>query len=148
SEGVGRVSIAASQISIDNSYVNTGTLQAGRAGDISIETGTLTLTNGAQIASSSIARATGSGGTISITARDSVAISGASPTGESVIPPPFRGLIKDASSGLFSTASSVIPQAGSGGSINISTPRLSLNDTGKISVVTSGAGAAGNVVIA
>jgi filamentous hemagglutinin family protein len=147
SESVGRVSISAPQITMDNGYINTGTLQSGRAGDISIETGTLTLTNGAQIASSSIANATGSGGNIGITATDSVTISGASPTGKSVIPVPYRDFINDASSGLFSTASSANPRAGSGGSINVSTPRLSLADGGKISVATTGAGAAGNVVI-
>ena len=74
---VGAVEVSAKNLTIDRGFINTGTLGAGNAGDISIDVGTLALNNGGQIASSSGANAAGSGGNISIAA-DTVTISGSS----------------------------------------------------------------------
>ncbi len=140
---VGEVAVSAQQLTIDSGFINTGTLGDGRAGNISVDVGTLTLSGGGQIASSSSFLATGAGGNVTVNAKDSVTISGSSP--ESVLPLPFRDFIQNTASGIFSTASSQSPQAGAAGSIIVSTPTLTMADGGTISVATSGAGDAGNI---
>src|SRR4030095_6388835 len=53
SNDVGPVTVSAKSLTVDGGFIDTGTIGLGRAGNISIETGTLTLTNGSQITSSS-----------------------------------------------------------------------------------------------
>jgi large exoprotein involved in heme utilization and adhesion len=136
----GRVVVAAPSLTMDRGFINTSTLGKGRAGDISLNVGTLTLTDGAQIASSSQKFSTGPGGNVTATATDSVSISGRSGTG--VGSSPFSN---DASSGLFSTAAGTGPA----GQITVSAPALAITDGGKISVATAGAvtAAAGDISV-
>jgi large exoprotein involved in heme utilization and adhesion len=126
----GRLDLSAPILTMDNGFVNTSTLGTGRAGEIKVGVGTLSLSGGAQIASSSQKQAMGSGGDVTVTASGSVSISGQSSKG--VGSSPFG--TTDASSGLFSTA------AGSGpaGQITVTAPALTIADGGKISVATSG----------
>ncbi len=132
---VGQVTISAGHLTMDEGLIQTSTIEKGRAGDITIRvTGDVTLTGGAQIATSSAENAIGGGGNLTLTA-DSVSIVGNSPTGESksrfgTIP----GFSNDSSSGLFSTAH----LAGPAGQIAVSTPRLVVANGGKISVSTTG----------
>ncbi len=140
---VGRVAVSAPSLTLDGGFINAGTLDVGRAGDIMIEVGTLTLTKGGQIVSSSVSNASGDGGTVTITATGSVAISGSAP--ESVLPEPFRSFVQDTASGIFSTTSA--DSIGNAGSITVSTPTLNVSDGGKVSVTTSGAGAGGAITI-
>jgi hypothetical protein len=146
---VGRVAVSARNLTIDRGFINTGTLGVGRAGDISVDVGTLTMTRGGQIASSSVAAASGGAGAVTVTASGSVVISGSAPGGEPVLPEPFRGFIQDTASGIFSMASGLDPLAGAAGSITVSTPALSLTDGGKISAGSTGSAnaLAGNVNI-
>jgi filamentous hemagglutinin family protein len=132
---VGAVEVSARNLTIDHGFINTGTLGAGNAGDISIDVGTLSLTNGGQIASSSGANAGGNGGDISIRA-DTVSISGSSST--PALPEPFAGFVQDTSSGIFSTTATV----GSGGNINVQVGSLTLTDGGTISANSSETAAA------
>jgi large exoprotein involved in heme utilization and adhesion len=132
-QDVGSVSVTAKTLTIDNGYISTSTLEAGRAGDIALNVVTLSLTNGGQIATSSV-NAPGTGGDLSIAATGSVYISGSSPTGSSPLPSPFGDLINDARSGLFSTASGTGP----GGIINVQTPDLKIVHNGVISAKSSG----------
>jgi filamentous hemagglutinin family protein len=135
SRDVGQVTISAGHLTMDEGLIQTSTIEAGRAGDITIRvTGDVTLTGGAQIATSSGENATGGGGNLTLTAA-SVSIVGTSPTGESKsrfldVP----GFSNDSSSGLFSTAH----LAGPAGQIAVSAPRLVVANGGKISVSTTG----------
>ncbi len=142
---VGRVEVSAQSLTIDRGFINTGTLGVGQAGAIVIDVGTLTLTRGGQIASSSIFTALGGGGDVTIRATESVTISGSSP--DPVLPEPFRGFVRGTASGIFSTASSDNPLAGPGGQITVATPTLTMADGGTISVATTGEGAAGAVTL-
>lgn len=146
-QDVGSITVSTPRLLIDNGFISTSTLEVGRAGRLSLSVGSLTLTNGGQIASSSIGQGGGAGGNIHVTATESITISGTSPTGASPIPEPFKPFIGDASSGIFSTASSDSPNAGPAGSITLSTPKLTLADGGTLSVATTGAGNAGQILL-
>lgn len=137
SQSAGAVDISASRLILDAGYVNTSTLGAGDAGRILVTAGTLTLTNGAQIASSSEIVASGAGGSITINAASSVAITGVGPD-DGVGSITFT---HDPSSGILSTTSNT----GNAGQIAVSTPTLTIGGAGKISVATSGAGNAGSI---
>jgi filamentous hemagglutinin family protein len=138
-EDVGQATISAASLLIDNGFISTSTIGGGRAGDISVDVGTLTLANGGQIASSSALSAAGAGGSLSVTATGPVSISGQNPTGSSSTPF-FSG---ELSSGLFSQATGT----GAGGRITVDASALSMDNLGKISVATKtgSSGDAGNV---
>ena len=136
-QNAGTVEIAAQSLAMDAGFINTSTLGAGNAGPILVNADTVSLTNGAQIASSSQIVATGAGGNITITAPGAVTISGIGPD-DGVGSITFTG---DPRSGIFSTASST----GNAGQIAVSTPTLTVADGGRISVATAGAGNAGNI---
>jgi filamentous hemagglutinin family protein len=102
----------------------------GQGGEIHINTGSLSLTNGAVVTTSTFGR--GDGGNITITATDAISIDGE--TSDRVI-----------SSGVFS---GVDRQAiGQGGKIEIVTGSLSLTNGGVILTLTQGQGDAGNITI-
>jgi large exoprotein involved in heme utilization and adhesion len=105
---------------------------AGAAGDVSVMAGSLALTGGAQISSSSFGA--GRGGTVTVQARESVEITGRSRDG-------FP-------SGIFSSAEGKVPGAGAGGSVSVSTRRLTLADGAVISGTSFGPGAGGTVRVA
>ena len=137
SADVGLIDISAPLVTLDGGFINTSTLGTGNAGRVLVTADTVSLTNGAQIASSSQLSATGSGGNITINAPGAVTISGTDPNvGVGNIT-----FTLDPSSGIFSTASGT----GNAGQIAVSTPTLTMADNGKISVATSGAGSAGSV---
>lgn len=139
SQPVGQLSISASILTVDNGFINASAIGTERAGDISVAVGSLMLTRGGQIASSTQRAATGNGGDVVLSA-NSVSISGTSPTG--VPSTPFN---TNPSSGIFSTAQS--SGNGNAGQIRVTTPMLSMADGGTISVATSTGGAAGNVAL-
>ncbi len=135
SRDAGQVVISAPTVTMDSGFIDTSTAGFGKAGDVSVNVGNLTLTRGAQIASSSQTNG-GRGGSVMVTATDSVSISGKSSTG--VGSSPFS---KDASSGLFSITESRSPA----GRVTVSGPTLILADGGTISVASSNAGRAGDI---
>ncbi|MCL1469918.1 filamentous hemagglutinin N-terminal domain-containing protein [Argonema antarcticum] len=95
----------------------------GKAGDINITTGSLSLTNGAQLNTSTLGQ--GNAGTVTINARDTVFLDG-----------------------VGRVVSFVQPGAiGKGGSINIITGSLSLTNGGLLAASTFGQGDAGTVTI-
>jgi filamentous hemagglutinin family protein len=130
---VGTITVSAPQIIINNGFISTSTLQSGRAGDISITAGTLTLENGGQIASASIAEALGRGGDVHLNV-GSLTISGRSPTGGSVLPFPFSVFFTDPRSGIYSTTAGSAP----GGNITIGSAQIQLLDGGTISASSTG----------
>jgi filamentous hemagglutinin family protein len=131
---VGTITISAPELFINNGFISTSTLQSGRAGDISITAGTLALENGGQIASASIALASGRGGDVRLNISDSLTISGRSPTGRSVLPAPFSDFFTDPRSGIFTTTAG----SGPGGNIAIQSPQIQLRDSGTISAASTG----------
>ncbi len=135
---VGDLAISAPTLVMDTGLIQASTIQAGDAGNISVNVGTLTLSNGAQIVTNSAASASGRGGDLAVTA-DSVSISGQSPNGVPVSV--LSG--NNSSSGLFSTAEGI----GNAGTIVVTTPTLTMGDGGTISVATSGAGNAGDIAL-
>ena len=109
------------------SQVQSGAV--GTAGGITIDTGSLSLSDGAQLGASTFG--TGNAGAISITATDTITLSGGDSMG-------FR-------SGIFSQ---VNPEAeGTAGGITIDTGFLSLSDGAEVSARTEGKGAANEIVI-
>jgi large exoprotein involved in heme utilization and adhesion len=135
------ISVPTGSLTVDNGFIATSTVGPGTAGDITANIGSLTLTHGGQIISSSIDVSGGSaevgiGGNITINA-DSISISGKSPTGASVLPPPFSDFFADPHSGVFSTANGT----GAAGNISMNTGQLIIADGGTISTESSGTAA-------
>jgi filamentous hemagglutinin family protein len=125
-DGVG--STNASAVSSD---VEIGAV--GKAGNISITTGSLSLTNGGVILSFS---GSGDGGNITVNARDTVSFDGVGISGDRIV---FR-------SGVFSNL--VAAEAvGKGGDISITTGSLTVKNGASLSASTSGRGNAGNINI-
>ncbi|RUT10315.1 hypothetical protein DSM106972_008100 [Dulcicalothrix desertica PCC 7102] len=109
----------------------------GNAGNINLTTGSLQLTNGAQISSGTNGR--GNSGNITVNARDTVTVNG------------FRKVFTqqygevNLSSSISSDVSS--EGIGKGGDININARGVFLKNTGKVSADTFGQGNAGNIFI-
>jgi large exoprotein involved in heme utilization and adhesion len=103
----------------------------GQGGDIRITTGKLSVTNGAQL--STTTRGKGNAGNIDITARDTVTFDGVG----------SHGFNFNSAAGSEVAAEGI----GQGGDIRITTGSLSLTNGGVISTTTNGQGDAGNVTI-
>jgi filamentous hemagglutinin family protein len=103
----------------------------GKGGNIEIKTGSMTVTNGAQLLANTLGQ--GDAGNIIIDARDSVSFDGATQrTGKY-------------SSAAFSSVNS--DNAGQGGDIRITTGSLSVTDRALLNATTWGQGKAGNVIL-
>jgi filamentous hemagglutinin family protein len=103
----------------------------GQGGDVMIATGSLFLTNGGAVNTSTEGQ--GNAGRVTINARDSVQIIGTAPTRT------------DRRSEVFTSA---IPgSVGSGGDVIITTRSLSVSDQGRINTNAQGQGKAGNIQI-
>ncbi|MBW4447192.1 MAG: filamentous hemagglutinin N-terminal domain-containing protein [Spirirestis rafaelensis WJT71-NPBG6] len=101
----------------------------GKAGDIQITTRSFTLSNGAQLLSTTSGQ--GNGGDITINARDSVKFDGVGSNQS------FSGAFSNVESG----------GVGNAGNIKVTTGSLSLSNTAKIAAATFGTGNAGNINI-
>ncbi|OWY65859.1 hypothetical protein B7486_39820 [cyanobacterium TDX16] len=102
----------------------------GNSGTLTINTGRLSVRDGARITASTFDA--GSAGNILINALESTEIFGTGRNGRSF-------------SGIFGRVRE--EATGHGGNLTINTGRLSVRDGGEISVSTSGAGSAGNILI-
>jgi filamentous hemagglutinin family protein len=111
--------------SIGNDLLN-GSI--GKAGDISISTPFLSLTNGGEVTSRSGGQ--GNAGNITINARDKVIIDG------------FKG-----ENFLNSQVSNAVTENGNGGNIRINTGDLVVKNGGKINAINVGIGNAGNIFL-
>ena len=112
---------------MDDGVIQALTLGRGSAGEIRINVGSLTLTGGAAISTSTTGA--GQGGNVIVTAADLLSISGHD----------ANGVGSGITSGTFGS--------GVGGNIVLQAQRLELNDGGTISVLSLGAGDAGNIVL-
>jgi len=130
------------------SIVSTSTTGTGNGGQIQVNTGKLTIFDGSQI--QAIA-GTGAGGTISIDATKSIEIAGTGvfrsrdsmgTINESILASGFT-----ASSGVAGLPLELRPQ-GKSGNLIIDTPKLTIADSGNISVSNYGLANAGDIAIA
>ncbi len=110
-------------------FSTVGSTGMGKGGNIRVTTGSLTVSDGAQLSASTFGH--GSGGNITIDARDSIRFDGVG-----------RNLN---SSGAYSTVNS--GGVGDAGNINVTTGSLSLNNGAQISAGTYGLGKAGDITI-
>jgi filamentous hemagglutinin family protein len=129
--------------SVGLTVITTAALEGtGKAGDITIDTGRLMISDGGGITSSNggaigqtvISATGGPAGNLTIRARESVEVSGFSP----ILATGSRGQ---------SFLSSVTLNSYPGGNISISAPRLTLNDGAYISAASLGGGKAGDITI-
>jgi len=112
----------------------------GAAGDIVVTTGTLTVEGGAMITSSSFGP--GAGGKIQVTATESVTLTG----GNLASDVPDSNFVGGNASGLFAQTGGILPGAGNGGTVTMTTPILNMN-SGTIATSTSSSGNAGSITL-
>jgi filamentous hemagglutinin family protein len=120
----GNITIDSNSLSVTNgARLISSTEQQGNAGNITIDSNSLLVTNGAQLASNT--RQEGDAGSINITTRDTIKLVGGA-----------------------SISTNVLPGGnGSAGNINIKTGSLSLTDGAVLNSSTSAQGSAGNLMI-
>jgi len=121
------------RISFDGTSIAFSTVEqgaVGRAGNIEIHTGSLSVTNGAQLVAST--RGRGNAGNVMINARDRISFDGTSANGK-----------------FGSAALSTVEQGavGRAGNIEIETGSLSVTNGAQLTASTLGQGDAGNVMI-
>ena len=139
-QGLGTVESQAGDITLNTEAVSIGGTGSGvfnnvqqggigNAGNITITTNSLSLTNGAQVDASTFSE--GNAGNITITASEEVSIDGVG--------------TNNLSSGIFSN----LQQGGIGnaGNIELTTANLSISNGGAINSITGGQGNAGNITI-
>jgi large exoprotein involved in heme utilization and adhesion len=115
-----------------------GASTVGQGGDVNITTGSLSLTNGGAVNTST--QGQGNAGRVTIIARDSVQISGTAPSYINALTKPFNfpsGVTTSVESGAV----------GDGGDVTITTGSLSVSDQGRINTTAQGQGNAGNIQI-
>ena len=108
---------------------NSLSAQGGAAGSIQVEAGTLTLTGGAQIVSSTAG--TGQGGTVSVLARDTLMLAGQDRA--------------ENRSGVFARARE--GSSGNAGALTVEAGTLTLTDGAQIGGSASGTGQGGTVSV-
>uniref|UniRef100_UPI00096351FF beta strand repeat-containing protein n=1 Tax=Scytonema sp. HK-05 TaxID=1137095 RepID=UPI00096351FF len=129
-------------ISLDNSTVyNIVVSGIGKPGGINITTGSLSLTNGAQLFS--VALGQGNAGSVNINARDRVSIDGEY-SAEIISGGRSIGSAYNTSSIFTAVQSRAV---GQGGDVNITTGSLFLANGGAVNTSTAGQGNAGRVTI-
>jgi filamentous hemagglutinin family protein len=125
----GTINITTPILSSNNGRIDALTFFGGNAGSINLDVGTLTLENGGQINSDSAFTSFARGGNIMVTA-DSILIDGV-----------------NSSSGVYSGIYASASGLGDGGSINLQTGDLTVNNA-SVSSFTTGTGNAGTIDIA
>ncbi|HEX2825959.1 MAG TPA: filamentous hemagglutinin N-terminal domain-containing protein [Burkholderiales bacterium] len=106
------ISLSAPTVTIDQMSIRSSTFGSGRAGDIRIEGGTLSLLNGSQIDSRT--RASGAAGNLTLSATDSITIGGRN------------------SAGVMGGVSTSSTASGAGGNVVMNAPRITIGDAGVV----------------
>lgn len=132
----------ASSVFTSVSVDDVGTQAVGDGGDISIQTGSLSLTNGGQL--NAITKGQGNAGNVRINARDRVFIDGERQLSSTRAP---SAIVTSVDSNEFSGFAALAPAVGNGGNIDIATESLVITNGAFLSGLTGGDGDAGNVTI-
>ena len=135
----GNINLEAKSISLNNiGLILNNTLGAGNAGNVNIQTQSLALNDGSEITSTTLGK--GNAGNIQVIASDSVTISGVAPVEVS-----SDDSVGGFSSGLFSSSNA--GASGSGGTVSITTDKLSISDGAILSGRTRSAAPGGNIIV-
>ncbi|MEH2288340.1 two-partner secretion domain-containing protein [Nostoc sp.] len=133
-EGTGSIkgmTIQTGQLSVrDGAHISTSTYGAGDAGDLTIQTGQLSVQDGAQISTGAFPGSSGLGGNLSVTALESIKLIGSSPY--TLVP-----------SGLFTGTAGTK----AAGNLTIQTRQLSIRDGAELSASTFSSGMGGNLSV-
>jgi filamentous hemagglutinin family protein len=127
----GNVTVNAGTLSITNAAeIAASTFGAGKGGDVrvAVSAGTLSITNGAEISADTYG--TGAGGDVHVAVAKGTTLDGGTPT--------------DAS-GIFADSNLATPGGGNGGNVAVNAETLSITNGAEISTDTFGAGAGGDV---
>ena len=112
------------------SNLSAQTQGEGDAGDLTIATGRLLVRDGAQVSTATTSTSTGEGGTLNVTASDSVEVIDTSADGQ-----------------VGSSLSAQTQGEGNAGDLTIATRRLLVHDGGQVSTNTFGTGAGGTLSV-
>jgi filamentous hemagglutinin family protein len=123
----GRLEIRVPVLSLENASNIGSPGTAARAGDVVVRVDELSILGGSQITTGTLGA--GSGGTVTITARQSMTMAGRSDEGNQ------------------SNVNSITAGSGNAGDIAITTPALSMTDSASITTATVGPGKGGNVTV-
>ena len=135
----GDINLEAKSISLNNTgAIFNNTLGTGNAGNINIKTQSLALNDGSEILSNTFGE--GNAGNIQVNASDSVTISGVAP-----VKVFFNSSPGGFSSGLIS--SSEAGASGSGGTVSITTDKLSITDGATLNGRTKSAAPGGSIIV-
>ncbi|MEL6494143.1 MAG: filamentous hemagglutinin N-terminal domain-containing protein [Cyanobacteria bacterium J06623_7] len=115
----------------------------GNGGDLNINTRTLILLEGAQIGT--FAQNTGNGGILTINATESIQINGFAPSAEFRGIGGISGIIVSAEPSFEDESGTIFPTTGTGGTLNLSTEELIVEEGGAISADTFSLGDGGDI---
>jgi filamentous hemagglutinin family protein len=131
----GRVTVSAPRLVLDGgAFISSDSLEGstGNAGTIVVDGGMITLRGGASISSNTFGP--GHGGSVKVTASDTLTLAGTSPDGA-------------VSSGLFAVADGPKEGAGAAGSIVVSAPRIMVTGGAQIVSRSLGPGHGGSITV-
>ena len=133
----GEMRLRAGSLEMNNAIIASRPREfsTGDGGNMGVEVGRLTFTRGAQINTTTVS--SGRGGSVTVTATDTVSLTGTTPNGASP-----SGIV--ANSGLRAMGSS---PTGAAGSIAVTAPRVLVTDGARISSDTFGPGLGGSVTV-
>ena len=129
----------------------TSTSGSGKAGDLTIETGRLTVRDGAGASTSANQGSSGNSGILTVNATQSVDLQGKGGLATSTLGSGAAGDLTVTTGRLNVKEGAVISAdtlgAGNGGNLTITTPQLSVRDGSRIGAATTGQGVGGTITV-
>lgn len=116
---------------------------SGNAGNLTVQTGKLTVVNGAQISSST--RNASKGGELNINATDSILVSGSAPN--ATLLSGRSGIFVSAELSYIDASGELVPTTGDSGNLLINTGKLTVEEGGTVTADTFGTGKAGELTL-
>ncbi|HEY9831899.1 MAG TPA: hypothetical protein V6D26_15050, partial [Stenomitos sp.] len=129
----------------------TSTSGSGQAGDLTIETGRLTIRDGAGASTSALQDSSGNSGILTVNATQSVDLQGKGGLATATLGSGAAGDLMVTTGELTVEKGAVISAdtlgAGNGGNLTITTPQLSVRDGSRIGAATTGQGVGGTITV-
>jgi len=116
---------------------------SGNAGNLTVETGKLSVVNGAQI--STTARNASKGGELNINATNSILVSGTAPN--ATLSSGRSGIFVSAEPSYTNRSGELVPTTGDSGNLLINTGKLTVEEGGTVTADTFGTGKAGELTL-